>query len=491
MAEMAQFAGKCWTVTKLSVMMKFRDSVLSRRSAHRHSWMGAKLLTVFLVIYEKNVKVVTRVVCTVDSVSAFLPLRFFTSFTSPSSFSEAVSSSLSQSPSNFRSSLASFPHSPVDEHIRSHFESSIKSDPHPTAVYLYFLDLGPQSRPYAYNYAPGNPDPFSPAVTKCLGTIWTGHDRYAWIDLGAGPVDYGPAVSGDGVLPRGDFHPLATLHGKTRSGKGMIADVASITWSAYQVLVTPSLRVPVPFENSLIVQFVYVVSGDGKTGNFDWRNVERSFMDEVNSNGLLLSGQSLRFTYYPVKYSECAICSYAVARATNSYTSRFLFDNYTLTVSEYLDSKLLHQVILDSTDEFRKSAGIPEDDDFPRLLPVYIFDLEVPGMFLLDRYHQAVSFKDMVVAVRTKNSQTVSEYSSLSRYDFEMAFYYLRSSDHDLYGMHAIVYRASLELEASLVCFQEPPFPWFPVTMSLAAVGSLLYVWSKRNRLFRSKRKQF
>ncbi|KAI4387783.1 hypothetical protein MLD38_000185 [Melastoma candidum] len=343
-------------------------------------------------------------------------------------------------------------------------------------------------------------------------------------------------------------------------------------------------------------------------------------MDEVNSNGLLLRGQSLRFTYYPVKYSECAICSYAIARASNSYTSRFLFDNYTLIVSEYLDSKRLHQVILDSTDEFRKSAGIPEDDDFARLLPVYIFDLEVPGVFLLDRYHQAVSFKDMVVAVRTKNTQTVSEYScngrhvflptreldrplvgsilqsmwgvspthllwspihnnthvdytwsvgntpfgpfsesssltfvqkdaarrnlfltslnytitsavdvlesviahggdkyflrhnqnkefmqrwnlfkhkldkaisALSRYDFEMAFYYLRSSDHDLYGMHAIVYHASQELEASLVCFQDPPFPWFPVTMSLAAVGSLLYVWKKRDRLFRSKRKQF
>jgi hypothetical protein len=43
---------------------------------------------------------------------------------------------------------------------------------------------------------------------------WTAKDRYLWIDLAAEPVDYGPALSGDGVLPRGEFHPLAALHGR-------------------------------------------------------------------------------------------------------------------------------------------------------------------------------------------------------------------------------------------------------------------------------------
>jgi hypothetical protein len=34
---------------------------------------------------------------------------------------------------------------------------------------------------------------------------WLCSSTYLWIDLAAGPVDFGPALSGDGVLPRGEF----------------------------------------------------------------------------------------------------------------------------------------------------------------------------------------------------------------------------------------------------------------------------------------------
>nr|GEX27843.1 hypothetical protein CTI12_AA615780 [Tanacetum cinerariifolium] len=49
--------------------------------------------------------------------------------------------------------------------------------------------------------------------------------------------------------------------------------------------------------------------------------------------------------------------------------------------------------------------------------------------------------------------------SSLSHLDFETGLYYLRSSDHDLYVIHSLVYHASQDLEALLVCFEDPPFP--------------------------------
>ncbi|CAB4275066.1 unnamed protein product [Prunus armeniaca] len=39
-------------------------------------------------------------------------------------------------------------------------------------------------------------------------------------------------------------------------------------------------------------------------------------------------------------------------------------------------------------------------------------------LLLLDRYHQSVAFKDMVIAVRTKNTQTVSDYSCNGRHVF-------------------------------------------------------------------------
>lgn len=440
------------------------------------------------------------------------------------------------------------------------------------------------------------------------------------MDLAAGPVDYGPALSGDGVLPRGEFHPLASLHGRPKSQKALLADFASLVYSAYQVLVVPSLRIPVPFENSLIVQFIHVHGDVNMDSNgLDWQSIERTFMDEVNDGGLLLGDQSLRFKTYELRYADCAICSFAISRSTNSYTSRFLFDNYTLIVSEYLDSKRLHQILSDSAEEFRRFANIPEED-FGRVLPVYVFDLDHNALLLLDRYHQSVAFKDMVIAVRTRNTQTVSDYScngrhmftqtrelerplvgsilqsmwgvspthlswsprhnstlvdytwsvgqtpfgpfsetlslsfvqkdaarrnilltslnysltsaidvlesiaahggernllkhnrhvefvqrwnlfkykldkavsSLSHFDFEMALYFLRSSDHDLYAIHSLVYHASQEMEASLVCFKDPPFPWASFSGSVVVVFALFYVYTKRDKLFRNKRKQF
>lgn len=480
------------------------------------------------------------------------------------------------------------------------------------------LNLGPQSKPYAYNYGYGDS---SPAVTKCLGTIWTGKDRYLWVDLAAGPVDYGPALSGDGVLPRGEFHPLTALHGRPKLQKALLADLASLIWSAYQVLLVPSLRIPVLFENSLIVQIIHIHGSDNKdTHGLDLKLIERTFMDEVNDGGLLLADQSLRFMNYEVNLAECAICSFAISRSITSYTSRYLFDNYTLIVSEYLDSKRLHQILSESAEEMRRLAKLPLEEDFGRVLPVYVFDLDLSSILLLDRYHQSVAFKDMVIAVRTKNTQTVSDYScngrhvftqtwelerplvgsilqsmwgvspthllwsprhnstlvdytwsvgqtpfgpfseiaslsfvqkdaarrnvlltslnysitsaidvlesiaahggdrmllkqnkhaefiqrwnlfkykldkavsSLSHFDFEMALYFVRSSDHDLYSIHSLVYHASQEVEASLVCFSDPPIPWGSLAAPAGIFLVLIYAYTQREKLFRNKRKQF
>lgn len=439
------------------------------------------------------------------------------------------------------------------------------------------------------------------------------------MDLSAGPVDYGPALSGDGVLPRGEFHPLTALHGRPKSQKALLADMASLVWSAYKVLLVPSLRIPVTFENSLVVQFIHIHGPDKDPKGLDFNVIEKNFMDEAHDGELLFKDQSLKFKTYDVDLAECSICSFAISLSITSYTSRYLFDNYTLIVSEYLDSKRLHQTISESQDEIRRLAKLPEED-FGRVLPVYIFDLEANTILLLDRYHQSVAFKDMVIAVRTKNTQTVSDYScngrhvftqtrelerplvgsilqsmwgvspthlvwspqhnstlvdytwsvghtpfgpfselsslsfiqkdaamrnvlltslnytitsaldvlesiaahggerkllpqnqlpefiqrwnlfkykldkvvsSLSHLDFEMALYYLRSSDHDLYAIHSLVYHASQDLEASLVCFEDPPFPWASFSMSIGILFVLLYAYLQREKLFSNKRKQF
>ncbi|KAL2335550.1 hypothetical protein Fmac_016763 [Flemingia macrophylla] len=538
--------------------------------------------------------------------------------------SQTLSNLLHSTPSSLRSPLLSIPHSQIDHIIQNHF-LTLNPNPNPNHVHLFLLNLPNPTpdKPYAYSYSPGDS---SPAVVKCSGTFFTSSHRYLWIDLRAGPVDYGPAISGDGVIPRGEFHPLAALHSRrvnANSDKAFAADLASLISSAYHTFLAPSLRIPVPFETSLLVQFIHIHAADETDHRgLDLKSIENTFTSQTNNNNrnpLLLGDQTLTFKHYQIKYSDCSICSFAISRATNSYTSRFLFDNYTLIVSEYLDSKRLHQILSDSGDELRKLARIPEED-YGRLIPVYVFDLDSTNLLLLDRFHQSVAFKDMVMAVRTKNTQTVSDYScngrhvftltrelerpivgsilqsmwgvspthlnwspqhngtlldftwsmgqtpfgpfsemmslsfvqkdaarrnvlltslnysitsaidvlqsvethggaknllkqkqhvefvqrwnlfkyklnkavsAMSHLDFEMALFYLRSSDHDLYAIHSIVYHASQEIEASLVCFRDPPFPWAPVSISASAFLALSYVYARRDKLFRNKRKQF
>ncbi|RWR80981.1 hypothetical protein CKAN_00964400 [Cinnamomum micranthum f. kanehirae] len=515
----------------------------------------------------------------------------------------AIASHLSSSPSPLRSSFQSVPYSIVDRLIKQDFDARQPA----RGVHIYLLNLGSQSKPYAYSYTDGDS---SPAFTRCSGTLWTAKDRYLWIDLGAGPVDYGPAISGDGLLPRGEFHSLAALHGRPKSNKALFADAASLIWSAYQVLLVPSLRIPVYFENSLLVQFIHVYGSDGRDSRgLDWNSIEKTFMDEVRDGGLVFGVQSLQFKKYEVAISQCPLCSFAISRSMNFYTSRFLFDNYTLIVSEYLDSKRLHQILSDSAEGLKRSVGI-QDEEFGTVLPVYVFDLDYDKLLLLDRYHQVVAFKDMVIAVRTRSAQTVSDYncngrhvitqtrelerplvgsilqsmwgvspthlswsprhnstlldytwsvgqtpfgpfselmslsfvqkdaakrnilltalnytitsgvevldsiafhgghrrllrhnrhvefvqrwnlfeyklnkviSAMSHLDYDQAFYFLKSSDHDLYAIHSLVYQASQELEASLVCFKDPPFPWVALSTEPLAVFFFIHVFSLVN----------
>ncbi|KAJ0988090.1 hypothetical protein J5N97_006446 [Dioscorea zingiberensis] len=529
-----------------------------------------------------------------------------------SRLSAALRSSIDSMPSPFhRSSLTAVPVSVTDNIIQDDFKASVSSSSAP-AYHIYLLKPDPPSRPYAYSYSPGDS---SLSFSKCHGTLYAGSDRYLWIDLAAGPVDYGPALSGDGVLPRGEFHPLATLTGRPKSEKALLADLASLISSAYKALLVPSLRIPVFFDNSLLIQFVHVHGEFRDPSGLDFGAIEK----RLKESDLVFKDQTLKFRSYSVKYSECPICVFAVSKSTNSYTSRFLFENYTMIVSEYLDSKRLRQILSDSGEEVKRAAGI-EEEEHGRVVPVYVFDLDYDKLLMLDRFHQSVAFRDMVIAVRTRSSQTVSDYSCNGRHvitqtrnlerpivgsvlqsmwgvspthlswspehnntlvdytwsvgqtpfgpfaessslsfaqkdaakrnvlltslnytitsaidvlqsmaahggeqklltknrhlefvqrwnffkhkldkmivavghlDFEKALYFLRSSDHDLYQIHTLVYQASQELEASLVCFKDPPFPWASVSMVVVFLFGFLYVYAKRDKIFRSKRKQF
>ena len=81
--------------------------------------------------------------------------------------------------------------------------------------------------------------------------------------------------------------------------------------------------------------------------------------------------------------------------------------------------------------------------------------------------------------------------SALSHFEFDRALYFLRSTEHDLFAIHRFAYDSSFELEASLKCFEDAPFPWIPLILGLGVVGVFVYVWMKRDKLFVNKKKRF
>lgn len=74
-----------------------------------------------------------------------------------------------------------------------------------------------------------------------------------WIDLAAGPVEYGPATSGEGFV-KGEMLPLASTYGVGQENL-FAADLASLLWSAARMLFAPAVRIPVSFFEELEVRF--------------------------------------------------------------------------------------------------------------------------------------------------------------------------------------------------------------------------------------------
>eukprot|EP00249_Psilotum_nudum_P015265 c25230_g1_i1 orf=130-2187(+) len=499
----------------------------------------------------------------------------------------------------------------VDEIIQTDLEKPLSS------YVIYLLNPGSQVRPYAYSYSKGDP---SPGFSKCLGSIWTGQDRYLWVDLAAGPVEYGPALSGEGLLPRGESHPFAVLHSGKKEQSALIAELASLVRSAARMLLVPALRIPAHFEPELEVHFLHILGSDQELERkgLDLDVIERAFLQD-SRDGLLLSRQRLKFKRHSLQFSTCLPCVAAVSQSMRSFTSRYFFENYTLIINQYLDSKELHFALRHVRQDMAIKAGITHSSS-ARVVYVYILDLDYDGQLLLDRYHQAVAFKDMVIAVRARSLRSISDYvcngrhvvsqireldrpiigallqtlwgvtpihltwstqhnstivdytwamgqtpfgpfsdrvslsfvqrdaaprnifftalnasissaidilqtvkfqggemkllghtrhvefiqrwnvflfkiekavSAMSHFDFNTALYFIKSSDYDLFALHRIVYDVAAERQIMLVCFKDPPFPWKSILLPVMALAVLLYVWTRGEALFTSKKKRF
>lgn len=59
--------------------------------------------------------------------------------------------------------------------------------------------------------------------------------------------------------------------------------------------------------------------------------------------------------------------------------------------------------------DWEASMNMRNDEDI-KLITVFVYDLNTPDIMLLDRFHQAVGFDDIVVAVQTRATSAVVDY---------------------------------------------------------------------------------
>eukprot|EP00824_Muranothrix_gubernata_P000512 TRINITY_DN1058_c0_g1_i1.p1 TRINITY_DN1058_c0_g1~~TRINITY_DN1058_c0_g1_i1.p1 ORF type:complete len:727 (+),score=124.16 TRINITY_DN1058_c0_g1_i1:317-2182(+) len=258
---------------------------------------------------------------------------------------------------------------------------------------------------YAYNMPPDEETRPPPHII-CPFSLWAGQERYAWIDLTAGPVDYGPQTSGDGIVSEYALPRLSHyMRGNDpQPSKDFVADIVTLVRRTCEQLISPSLaHFPIPDAPEIYIHLFVINDHSGPvTSHFDWQTIEKELM------GLTLLGQKVEFGHSVGSFLDCELCVAAYSHSLKSHTSNIRLDGLRTQVHQYLDSKSLH----DWLEHFDANFwGITPTEENIRVIPVFLYDLAAPNIILLDRFHQAVSFPDMVIAVQTQVNKALVDFA--------------------------------------------------------------------------------
>lgn len=277
-------------------------------------------------------------------------------------------------------------------------------------------------RSYAYTYGGAG----------CAGTLWTAKARYAWVDLSAGPVAYGPlppsfppfSVSPGVVSPHTFPSPPSA-----RSPHSLAASLLGLVRSAaFRLAAPPASRHPLPAWPVTHVVIFTLTPGAGveDTDGSDAAELASTANWLSSSlNAASLGAAAVRVTLRQVHLASCALCSAALAGA-----ERRSVDASTGDVTTFVDAQALHSSLLRL---FPPAGGTSQTDGFDaspfslpappsallpphlrhnsgpaRSIPVFLFEVDNAGAsrsgVLFGCGRSAVPFRDSVVALRTRRA---------------------------------------------------------------------------------------
>lgn len=235
-------------------------------------------------------------------------------------------------------------------------------------------------------------------------------ERYAWLDVRAGPVDMGNRVTGAGLASEQTVPFVKNFAPFRTGGAGMEVPLAGFLSRSVELLLTPALdhlpgllpvSGPVP---KVIVRLVAVhdhpLGGAHLVQTLRWwdEEVERALAAVAG-----VGGQRIVFEKEHIELAASMPAASIVANSLRLQTSAYLDEAGQLASHPFLDSRELRHWI----SRYRKALLV--DEEGAVVVPVYLFHVEDARMALLDRAHLAVAYPELAVALSLPSSSVMTE----------------------------------------------------------------------------------
>ncbi|MEW5315415.1 MAG: hypothetical protein WDW38_006846 [Sanguina aurantia] len=322
-------------------------------------------------------------------------------------------------PRNLHNRLLGALHSTVnkvadDDHPHHKIDDVIRTDARDdeAAFTLYLLNPPALDYDYQYSYEPVTEG--EPGVPRsCPGALWVGDQRYAWVDLSAGPSEYGPGPGHHGqVFPHTLPDPLIYKH--ATAGRAILPDLAALIASAGQHLVWPPLQhTRIRHYAQVTVAVVHMHDTLGPPP----QHFRAEALRELLGAGLVVVTDIVVKEAW-LSFAECDLCVAAYTSALKTRTRRSPdLEAISSRESRFLDKLALHTALSAYSDAIFALAGAPHvsrqsgathlrtaDPTKPAMhvIPVFMFDLSTDEPLLLDGELKAAAFHNMVLGVTTK-----------------------------------------------------------------------------------------
>lgn len=281
-------------------------------------------------------------------------------------------------------------------------------------IYIMLLD-NPPPRSYKYVTPMQNKGQFEiDPIVPCAAQHGIGEGNFAWIDLRAGPVSFGPFQGEGGVnnysMPRvpltNDISPnmLAAL----------AADLAAVCRKAVSALFVPPFHhFPVAHMPTVKVNIVVIsdrIIGDPAKGEQQWEawlHVKKQLESFGSANPQQLQqqqpelfasdGQQVKVELVPLHFTECELCASALSHSIRTHSSD-------LSV-QYIDFNAMYEW-LEHFENFwgLRTSSVETDKGSERVYVAFVYDLDRTGTLLMDGKRQAMGAGEIVAAVQTGDS---------------------------------------------------------------------------------------